>query len=294
KILTTILKNNRKTLRLVSIKPIPDENMAQALFQFLLESHTTKFQLLIDDYSERTKRLADVLLRSKNIDLNLENSCLASEELSALINILPQSKIKSLSLKINIENRYFLTNILLLQTKLLKLNLEESMIGDEGVVILAEALLKSAIKELSLKGNRIYSKGAFALAKALPHSQITRLNLKNNIIHNKGAVALAEALPQSQITSLNLKNNNIQSKGAVALARVLPQTQITELNLAYNTIDSEGAGALAEALSQWKIIHLNLDGNHIGSEVAIFLAKQSLQPRTPSKERKVDTLRLSF
>ena len=79
------------------------------------------------------------------------------------------------------------------------LNLGSNRIGDEGMVILCEALKSnSTLKELNLHANNIGPVGAQSLANMLQfNTSLTSLDLSDNGIQYGGAEAVAAALPQS-------------------------------------------------------------------------------------------------
>jgi Ran GTPase-activating protein (RanGAP) involved in mRNA processing and transport len=103
------------------------------------------------------------------------------------------------------------------------LNLYYNIIGDEGAVALANALLNNnSLTDLSLGDNIIGDKGAVELANALAYNNhLKGLYLSNNKIGDVGGIALANLLKYNNLTNLNFSENNINADGRAALTNAL-------------------------------------------------------------------------
>ncbi|KAF9110697.1 hypothetical protein BGX30_007888, partial [Mortierella sp. GBA39] len=108
-------------------------------------------------------------------------------------------------------------SIIVANSTLFTLNLDDNKIGDNGAVALSEALkTNSTMTTLNLRHNRIEDNGAVALSEALKtNSTLTTLDLYYNSIGDNGAVALSQALKTNlTLTTLNLGSNGIGENGA--------------------------------------------------------------------------------
>ena len=138
------------------------------------------------------------------------------------------------------------------------IDLYDAWIGDEGAIILAEALkYNTSITSIDLASTRMCDEGLIALSEALKvNKSIESINLSSNTFCYKGVMALAEALKSnSSITSIDLHNNSYISgdpedyrdEGLIALSEALRINKtIQSINLISNEIGNEGAIALAE------------------------------------------------
>ncbi|KAL1418106.1 hypothetical protein MTO96_026253 [Rhipicephalus appendiculatus] len=90
---------------------------------------------------------------------------------------------------------------------LITLNLGHNAIGDDGLLILREALMRNkSLCNLGLQNTKITCEGAIALAEFIADSQIiVRLDLRENKIEVGGLMALAQSLKLSKsVTRLDL------------------------------------------------------------------------------------------
>jgi len=98
--------------------------------------------------------------------------------------------------------------------------LSEDGIGDNGVRILAQALLTTNVTTLDLSGNHISDEGARALFKV---PSLTSLIIGGNDIGNEGITEIRENIT---IRTLVIDGNDIDDNGAAAF---LTNSTITEL-----------------------------------------------------------------
>lgn len=118
--------------------------------------------------------LAALLWRSSNItELNVSRNGITGQGVAAVAEAIaaPGCRLRVVDLSLNV-------------------------VGDEGAVLLAQALARNeSVTELDLWANWIGDAGAMALASMLPRSMtLARLHLSRNAIGEKGARALAQAL----------------------------------------------------------------------------------------------------
>ena len=84
------------------------------------------------------------------------------------------------------------------------IDLYDAWIGDEGAIILAEALkYNTSITSIDLASTRMCDEGLIALSEALRiNKTIQSINLISNEIGNEGAIALAEDFETNLIGSI--------------------------------------------------------------------------------------------
>jgi len=160
-----------------------------------------------------------------------------------------------------------------------ELFLGENDLGDEGVAVLAQGLLKgnTALRHLDLRSNGITATGAMSLQGLVVNSQyLLSLNLANNELGNLGTKALARGLQHSSclLQKLDLSSNQVGEAGAQAVASMLrTNKELIELNLAFNSCNDEGSQAIACALQRNVTLRLlNLRRNEITNVGAKRLA----------------------
>ena len=146
-----------------------------------------------------------------------------------------------------------LASVLQKHTGLVRLNLNDTSLGDEGIETVAAALATGTpvLQELELELNEITPVGAEVLAGALAKKKsLLKLNLRENELEDDGALAIARGI--SQLTSLqevDVCTNQIKRGGACALAKVVGnKTEFTLLALDDNEISDAGIDALKAIL----------------------------------------------
>ncbi|PKA47868.1 RAN GTPase-activating protein 1 [Apostasia shenzhenica] len=187
----------------------------------------------------------------------------------------------------------YLSDILMLNTGIQKLQLNSTGIGDEGAKAIAELLKKNSTLlaimvvhleqqawELHLHGNDVGNEGIRALMSGLSvqKGKITLLDLGNNDIGPKGAFHVAEYIKKTKsLLWLNLYMNDIGDEGAERIADALKQNRtistIDLLELGYNPIGPDGAKALCEVMKfHGKLETLKLGWCQIGAKGAEHIA----------------------
>ncbi|KAH0461984.1 hypothetical protein IEQ34_009559 [Dendrobium chrysotoxum] len=214
----------------------------------------------------------------------------------------------------------YLSDILMANSGIQKLQLNSTSISDEGAKAIAELLKKnSTLRVLELNNNMIEFAGFAGLAGALHENNSIRsihlngnyggalgfaslgkgiegnkslreLHLHGNNMGNEGVRALVSGLSahKGKITLLDLGNNDIGPKGAFHVANYIKKTKsLLWLNLYMNDIGDEGAETIADALKQNRTITtIDLGGNNIHasgvSEIAQVLKDNSIITTTNS------------
>jgi hypothetical protein len=147
---------------------------------------------------------------------------------------------------------------------LLKIDLSNCCLGDEGVSSLAQAFgaRNTTLQKLKLVSNVISSTGIGVLLEAMEHSSnsITDLELDCNLlIKDEGATLLARSLENNalrNLTRLSLFGCGIDNDGFIALVSALEQnTSLLHLDLCSNYVFNERAYlALADSLPEIKVL----------------------------------------
>lgn len=171
---------------------------------------------------------------------------------------------------------------LLSNRSLTQLDLSSSTINDFG--FLAQALIvNNTLRELNLNNSGVKDEALILIANALKHNTgLTSLELQNNDISASGNAALCAALKVNvSLTSLDLSMNKIRDEGVIALSELLLVNKtLMHLYIFSNTVTKPGAQALAQTLAvntALKII--NFHGNPISS-IGMFYLTQSLSQNT--------------
>lgn len=144
--------------------------------------------------------------------------------------------------------------------KLKKLHLNDSSIGDAGILSFGQAIANGALAQLTmldLQGNEIGKEGCEALADACVQGALTEcriFHLGKNKIRDAGCSAIASACAKgalAKLTQLYLFSNKIGNVGCTALAGAFRKgalTEVTDIQLWENKIGNDGIIALAEAI----------------------------------------------
>jgi Ran GTPase-activating protein (RanGAP) involved in mRNA processing and transport len=139
--------------------------------------------------------------------------------------------------------------------------LKRNEIGIHGMRSLKEVLyLSKTIKELNLAGNKIGDEGCIMVCDALMQKQnqsLTYLNLSDNQITCKGAAQVAELIKKCKtLEELYLSTNNIANDGARQIAAALKTRRD------FKTIDIDNnkfsGAAILELFSIMPVGKLNL------------------------------------
>jgi Ran GTPase-activating protein (RanGAP) involved in mRNA processing and transport len=158
-------------------------------------------------------------------------------------------------------------------TKLRSLMLDNTKIGNTGLIMLARVLKYTKITTLELRNNHIGRRGIKVLAMELPNTEVSHLDLGENYFGTEGAIALSKSL--DKITLLDLRRCAIKNEGMRAISEALINSRLVTLNVEYNSINYKGAVHLSEAFMSGKthLITLEMGGNSIGDIGLELLAK---------------------
>eukprot|EP00730_Choanoeca_flexa_P018752 TRINITY_DN9137_c0_g1_i4.p1 TRINITY_DN9137_c0_g1~~TRINITY_DN9137_c0_g1_i4.p1 ORF type:complete len:618 (+),score=118.04 TRINITY_DN9137_c0_g1_i4:157-2010(+) len=148
------------------------------------------------------------------------------------------------------------------ECKLVSLDLYNNMIGDDGMTILAEALVHTSLTSLNVGANDIGGRGAAALSEALldPGCLLTDLSIWSNAIDATGAACLADALrSNTKLLKLSLYNNDIDDHGALCFEEALQRNEtLLELNLGRNPISKLAVERLKYATMRHQTCYVNV------------------------------------
>ena len=151
--------------------------------------------------------------------------------------------------------------------KISRLILSWSLITDEGVKNLSEAITHSELNSLTLLGSHIKDQGLKHLSDTLTSSacKLTSLKVRSNRIGDEGIKHLCKALTSRncKLTSLNVSDNYLGDEGIKHLCKALTSTdcKLSCLDLRGNRgITDKGEKYLSEALtgSDWEVKGLQL------------------------------------
>lgn len=196
----------------------PSENLRNAISHILAQdlktidlSHnneintnfTKEFVSFLNDFARTT---ALVRLR----ELILDNNQLGSTtEFKEILRLLETLSLQALYLR---SNGLTVTDLheLHLPRSVKKLNLENNPLGANGIVEVVRILKENRLELLDLEATQMGNDGAIILADALrTNTSLKRLVIQNNGIEDDGALALLEALNNNQ--DLELQHLDIQA-----------------------------------------------------------------------------------
>lgn len=158
-----------------------------------------------------------------------------------------------------------------LSSNLLRVSLQDNMLGDTGVRHLSEFLkANTLLKTLILVGNKITKDGASFLASALINNEsITYLDVSSNLFGVKGAGHMAKMLEINKVLRhLNIGFNQIKNTGLRSISTALRSNNtLVELCLARDDIVSEmGVEELSKTLLANNVLNrLDISNNLLGN-----------------------------
>jgi Ran GTPase-activating protein (RanGAP) involved in mRNA processing and transport len=247
-----------------------------ALAETLLKTTALKKFHLLNNMSgdEGARSIAQILVRCPAMeDFKMASSRVGSEGGIALAKALESagSQLKSLDLHDNPmteEVAPHLGALIRRHADLETLNLNDTCLGDDGTVIIAEALFSAApnLERLEMELNEITASGARPLGEALSRkARLRTLNLRENDLEDDGALFIARALSKNtNIEVVDLCTNQIRRGGACALAKaVVASPNLQLLALDDNEISEAGVEALKSILKAGDKLHVlgSLDEN---------------------------------
>ncbi|XP_031212965.1 leucine-rich repeat-containing protein 74A isoform X2 [Mastomys coucha] len=162
-------------------------------------------------------------------------------------------------------------------TTVLKLELEDNCIQEEGIQSLMEMLHENYyLQELNVSGNNLGLEGARTISDFLQenNSSLWKLKLSGNSFKEECAALLCQALSSNyRIRSLNLSHNEFSDVAGEHLGQMLAlNVGLQSLNLSWNHFNVRGAVALCNGLrSNVTLKKLDVSMNGFGNEGALAL-----------------------
>ncbi|XP_005084072.2 leucine-rich repeat-containing protein 74A isoform X2 [Mesocricetus auratus] len=162
-------------------------------------------------------------------------------------------------------------------TTILKLELEDNCIMEEGVLSLMEMLHENYyLQELNMSNNNLGLEGARIISDFLQenNSSLWKLKLSGNNFKEEAAALLCQALSSNyRIKSLNLSHNQFSDVGGEYLGQMLAlNVGLQSLNLSWNHFHFRAAVALCNGLrSNVTLKKLDVSMNGFGNEGALAL-----------------------
>ena len=250
--------------------------------------HVTKLQVLELSKNPLGHRIIELTRHLHTVphltELNLMNTQMGEEEVIAVARTLKSvPELKELCLSNNPLSHGIIELLTYLHTvpHLTELNLMNTQMGEEEVIVVARTL-KSVpeLKKLCLSNNPL-SHGIIELARHLhnvPH--LTKLDLENTQMSEEEAIAVAPTLKSvPELKELCLSNNPL-GHGIIELATHLHTVpHLTELNLMNTQMGEEEVIAVAHALKYVpELNNLILPDNPLGRGVSALIQHLSSTP----------------
>jgi len=126
-------------------------------------------------------------------------------------------------------------------------NLNNSLVGIEGVTFMASAPEYKNVVSLALKRNRLGDDGVKVLSQSDTFKHVELLSLWENGVTAGGAEMVASSANFRNLKDLNLASNHIGDDGVQSLANSANLKNVTSLDLSANQITDKGAAALANS-----------------------------------------------
>ena len=103
------------------------------------------------------------------------------------------------------------------------MNIKGNVIGDQGIILIAQALKESKthLKELDISLNEIGPKGFQTLCEILPSTRITTLVCNKNFLGDEILAFFAQILPQTQLSKFDLSSCRLNDAGLIHLIEAL-------------------------------------------------------------------------
>ncbi|XP_017170640.1 leucine-rich repeat-containing protein 74A isoform X2 [Mus musculus] len=175
------------------------------------------------------------------------------------------------------QKELYLEACKLSNTTVLKLELGDNCIQEEGIMSLMEMLHENYyLQELNVSDNNLGLEGARIISNFLQenNSSLWKLKLSGNSFKEECAALLCQALSSNyRIRSLNLSHNEFSDIGGEHLGQMLAlNVGLQSLNLSWNHFNIRGAVALCNGLrSNVTLKKLDVSMNGFGNEGALAL-----------------------
>ncbi|XP_036061349.1 leucine-rich repeat-containing protein 74A [Onychomys torridus] len=189
-------------------------------------------------------------------------------------------------LKLELEDNYIMDEGILSLMEMLQenyylqeLNVSDNDLGIDGARIISDFLQEnnSSLWKLKLSGNNFKEEAAALLCQALSSNyRIRSLNLSHNQFSDVGGEYLGQMLALNVgLQSLNLSWNHFHTRAALALCNGLrSNVTLKKLDVSMNGFGNEGAQALADVLRLNScLVYIDVSGNGITNEGASRISK---------------------
>ena len=196
--------------------------------------------------------------------LNISNNHITSD-LKCIADILiDATNLLVLDLSYNTLNANYINRTKASFTKLIKLNVSNSVIGDEASAKALADLLShtSNLQELDVSHNDLHDKGVEKIFKGLKISTLRKLNISHNKITDQAANYIACFLSRNtNLKELNLNHNNLLSAGVRLICKA-NLVKLTTFDISHSGIAFEATDDIATFLSHNTTLQiLNLSYN---------------------------------
>ncbi|KAL0240885.1 hypothetical protein GEMRC1_006121 [Eukaryota sp. GEM-RC1] len=138
-------------------------------------------------------------------------------------------------------------------TTLLRLNLGNNKLRNEGALALCRILQTTHLKTLHAEHNALGINAGVTISQALSHNRhLTKLALGYNQLRGRGVAAIANALKQNSIlTALDVANCYMGNEGALALADYIKSSCSLSLLRAWDTVLTRNNSAKTRSSSEF-------------------------------------------
>ena len=181
----------------------------------------------------------------ESLDVSCNDITMSDEGIFFIRDYLNKSRIKKLNISSNVISSKSISEIILVDSSLLKLDISCIPIGDYGgVEIISSAVSHNkTLKELNMSHCSLGYVGAGLIAPALSkNSSLQKLDISANEISDDGAIAVCKCLiDNSSLHDLNMSFNKIATSGTEEMAKAIRDgTKFSKLNISGNHITNEG------------------------------------------------------
>ena len=149
------------------------------------------------------------------------------------------------------------------KVRLTKLELEEAMIGDEGICHLTNSEALSRVESLKVGGDRLGVPGFHQLLRGGVNPELCSLSLSGDRLGNLRANELPARRQFKQLRELFLGQNDLGPDNVEALMTAFDLSNLKELELGSNKLGSKGLCALVQSGNLDQIERLGLSSCHL-------------------------------
>lgn len=241
-------------------------------------AHTPHLQALttclLDDNNitdEGGELLAQACGHGKLRTLSLKHAQLSSATFVALLDAPHFMQLEELYFRDNSLRGYDMEVMHRVKhTSLLKLDLSNCYLGDEGVARMVTAPCLARLESLGLTACDVTVSGASALA-ASQLKALRVLDLGANRLGAEGVAALVGTHQLSGLRRVNLSRTHMGDQGLKSLVQATHLKHLTHLVLRDNQIFTEGLEALSQAMHWFMLEELDLGHNNMYGHMNILM-----------------------